>query len=153
MLHQDSTNVLKVLPLSNDSIQRRVDKTSSDLESQLVEKLKTSKFSIQLDELTVSDNKAILMAYVRLIDDGCKLCEEMLFAKSLETDTTGLSIFEATKSWFDENQIPFENLVSCATDGAPSMLCKQNGFIGHMKKLCPKNPCSSLYSTSASFSS
>ena len=71
---------------------------SSDVESQLVEKLKTSKFSIQLDESTVSDNRAILMAYVRFIYDNYKLCEEMLFTKLLETDTTGLSIFEATKS-------------------------------------------------------
>ena len=72
-----------------------------------------------------------------VIDDSCKLCKEMLFAKLLEFDTTGLSIFEARKSWFDENQISFGNLVSCATDGAPSMLGKQNGFIAHMKELCP----------------
>ena len=152
---------------------------SSDVESQLVEKLKSSKFSIQLDESTVSDNRAILMAYVRFIFffwkgstfsnagsdgtqpascvdiqnrqstyscgcpmygasqnnvfcglfcsatlaircrskapyvygrafvhgrafrfiyDNCKLCEEMLFTKLLETDTTGLFIFDATKS-------------------------------------------------------
>ena len=62
---------------------------SSDVESQLVEKLKTSKLSIQLDESTVSDNKAILVAYVRFIDDSCELCKEMLFAKLLATDTTG----------------------------------------------------------------
>ena len=35
------------------------------------------------------------MAYVRVVDDSCKLCEEMLFAKLLKTDTTGLSIFKA----------------------------------------------------------
>ena len=94
---------------------------SSDAESQLVEKSKTSKFSIQLDESTVNDNRAILMAYVRFIDDSCKLCEEMLFAKLLETGATELSIFEATKSRYDKNQIQFGNLVSCATEGAPSM--------------------------------
>ena len=77
------------------------------------------------------------MAYVRFIDDSCKLCKEMLFAKLLKTDTTGLSIFETTKSWFNKNEIPFGNLVSCAMDGAPSMLGKQNGFIAHMKELCP----------------
>ena len=77
------------------------------------------------------------MAYARFIDDSCKLCEEILFTKLLETDTTGLSIFEATKSWFDENQIPFVNLLSCATDGAPSLFGKQNGFIAHMKELSP----------------
>ena len=60
----------------------------------------------------------------------------MLFAKLLETDTIGLSIFEATRSRFGKNQIPFGNLVSCATDNAPFMLGKQNGFIAHMKELC-----------------
>ena len=43
---------------------------SSDVESQLVEKLKTSKFSIQLDKSAVSDNRAILMVYVCFIDDA-----------------------------------------------------------------------------------
>ena len=107
MLQQDPVNVLKELLLSNDSIQRRINKMTSDVESQLIEKLKTSKFSIQLDGSTVSDNRAMLMAYVHFIDDSCKLSEEMLFAKLSETDATGLSIFEATKSWSDKNQIPF----------------------------------------------
>ena len=87
MLHQDSVNVLKALPLSNHSIWRRIDEMSSNVESQLVEKFENSKFSIQLDESTVSDNRAILMAYVRFIDDCCKLCEELLFVKFLEADT------------------------------------------------------------------
>ena len=136
-LQQGSVNVLKALPLSNDSIGKRIDEMSSDVESLLIEISKTSKFSIQLDKSTVSDNRSILMTYARFIDDSCKLCEEMLFAKLLETDTNGLSIFEARKSWFDENQIPFGNLVSCETDGAPSTLGKQNGFIAYIKKLCP----------------
>ncbi len=80
----------------------------------------------------ISDNRPVLMAYVRFIDDVCELCEEM-FVKLLETDTTGLSIFEATKSWFDEKQVPLENLVSCATDGCPSMVGKHKGFIAHLK--------------------
>ena len=98
VLQQDSVNVLKALPSTNDSIRRRIDKMSSDVESLLVEISKTSKFSIQLDESTVNDNRAILMAYARFIADSCKLCKEMLFAKLLETDMTGLFIFEARKS-------------------------------------------------------
>ena len=50
---QHSVNVLKTLPLSNDLIQRRIDEMSSDVERQLDEKFKTSKFSIQLDKSTV----------------------------------------------------------------------------------------------------
>ncbi|XP_076057270.1 protein FAM200C-like [Oratosquilla oratoria] len=122
VLQLDSANTLKTIPLSNDSIRRRIDEMSLNVQSQLLEMLKTSKFSIQLDESTVRDKRAILMAYVRFIDDSCKLCKKMLFEKLLETDTTGLFIFEAPKSWFDDNKIPLGNLVSCATDGAPSMI-------------------------------
>ena len=77
------------------------------------------------------------MAFVHLIDDSYRQCLEMFFAKLLETNTIGLSIFEATRLWFDVIKIPFENLVSCAMDGALTMLGKQNGFIAHMRKLYP----------------
>ena len=77
------------------------------------------------------------MEYVCFIDDSCKLYEEMLFAKLLKNDMTGLFVFEATRSRFDENQIPFENLVFCTMNGASFMLGKQNGFIAHMKESCP----------------
>ena len=73
-LQQNSVDVLKALPLSNDSIGRRIDKMSSDVETQPVEKLKISKFFIQFKESTVIDNRAILMAYVRFVDNSCQLC-------------------------------------------------------------------------------
>ena len=59
------------------------------------------------------------------------------------------SLFEATRSKFDENQIPLKNLVFCATDGASSVLGKQNGFIALIKELC--SSILALCGTSASF--
>ena len=43
VLQQDSVNVLKALPSSNDSIRRKMDEMSSDVESLLVEISKTTK--------------------------------------------------------------------------------------------------------------
>ncbi len=48
------------------------------------------------------------------------------------------SIFPAVKSWFDEKEIPLENLVSCATDGAASMVGRHKGFITYSKRVCPE---------------
>ncbi len=79
--HQDPSTILKVLPLSNDSIRRRIDEMAVDIEDQLITKLKNTKFSIQIDESTVTDNKALLMSYVRYFDSDCKCREEMLFTK------------------------------------------------------------------------
>ena len=138
VMNQDPSPVIKSLPLSNDSIRRRIDEMSNNIENILFQKLKTTAFSIQIDESTVVDNKALLMGYVRYFDDHCSLKEDLLFVKLLETDTTGTSIFMAVKSFFEEKSIPFENIVSCATDGAMSMVGRHKGFIAHLKKLCPE---------------
>lgn len=39
-----------------------------DVEAELIEKLKSTKFTIQMDESTVRFSEALLLAYVRSID-------------------------------------------------------------------------------------
>ncbi|CAL1536032.1 unnamed protein product [Lymnaea stagnalis] len=43
---------------------------SEDIEIQLVEKLKTRKFSVQMDESSLRDSEAVLINYIRYIDKG-----------------------------------------------------------------------------------
>ncbi|GBP52358.1 hypothetical protein EVAR_37745_1 [Eumeta japonica] len=59
---------------------------SSDVESFLCDYLRTTHFSIQLDESTLPGNEALLLAYVRFVM-GEEIHEELLFAKTLKTDT------------------------------------------------------------------
>ena len=46
-------------------MQRRIDETAEDVENSLCAYLKTSRFSIQLDESILPGNEALLLAYVR----------------------------------------------------------------------------------------
>ena len=64
-------------------------------------------------------------------------CEELLFAEILKTDTKGESVFKVVQQFFLEKDIPLENMISCATDGAPSMVGKYKGFLAFMKKELP----------------
>ncbi|XP_064090858.1 zinc finger MYM-type protein 6-like [Macrobrachium nipponense] len=54
--------------------------------------------------------------------DVDEICQEMLFALKLTTDTKGESIFKKLEVYFEENNIPLKNIVACATDGAAAMI-------------------------------
>ena len=81
-------------------------------------------------------NEALLLAYVRFIKDE-KICEELLFAKTLQTDTKGKSIFHILEEFFKEKEILFSNILSVATDGAPAMTGRHKGFVAFLKKSVP----------------
>ncbi|XP_044572949.1 SCAN domain-containing protein 3-like [Drosophila ananassae] len=110
---------------------------SSDVESFLCDYLQTTHFSIQLDESTFPGNEALLLAYVRFVM-GEEIHEELLFARTLKTDTKGESIFAVLSDFFKEKSIPFTNVISVATDGAPAMVGRYRGFISHLKRIIPE---------------
>ncbi|GBP70194.1 SCAN domain-containing protein 3 [Eumeta japonica] len=86
VLHKSSFDILKRISLSNNTVQKRIDEMNSDVESFLCEYLRTTHFSFQLEESTLPGNEVLLLAYVRFIM-GEEIHEELLFAKTLKTDT------------------------------------------------------------------
>ena len=96
-----------------------------------------TEFSLQLDESTLPGNESLLLAYVRFIKGG-SLCQELLFAPLLETDTKGESVYRAVEDYFQKKSIPLTNIISCATDGAPSMVGCPHGFLSYLKKAVSK---------------
>ncbi|VVC38691.1 Hypothetical protein CINCED_3A001663 [Cinara cedri] len=80
MIGAEEANKLKTIPLSNDTISRRINKISSDVHNQIVQNLKSSEyFSIQFDESTDVTNLAQFLCFVRYECDGA-IKENMLFA-------------------------------------------------------------------------
>ncbi|CAH1992310.1 unnamed protein product [Acanthoscelides obtectus] len=120
ILHKPASDIIKRIPLSNNTVERRIDEMSSDIESFLCYYLQTTHFSIQLDESTLPDNAALLLAYVRFIMNQ-EIYEELLFARTLIADTKGESMFHVLKDYFIEKAIPLSNIISVATDGAPAV--------------------------------
>ncbi|GFT48349.1 SCAN domain-containing protein 3 [Trichonephila clavipes] len=51
------------MPLSKNTVSRKIDEMGEDIEK-LVEKLKTRKFSVQVEESTLRDSEAVLILHV-----------------------------------------------------------------------------------------
>lgn len=82
-------------------MQRRIDEMAQSVEELLCEYLKATKFSIQLDKSTLPGNEALLLAYIRFVKEE-NICQELLFAKNLVTDTKGESIYHTSEEFFKE---------------------------------------------------
>ncbi|GFR02330.1 cubilin [Trichonephila clavata] len=65
MFGLSAVDKIKSIPLSNDTIRRRIEKLSENVEYQLIQKIKESTlFAIQIDESCDISKKAILICYV-----------------------------------------------------------------------------------------
>jgi len=124
-------DVLKSLPLSNTTVARRIKGMADDVEEALLAKLRDSEFAMAIDESTLRDSEALLMAYIDKETDEFK--EDLLFARQLISDTKGSSIYKV--EFFEEKSIPLINLLACATDGAPAMFGRYAGLLALLKKL------------------
>lgn len=136
VLHKPAEDIIRKMSLSNSSVQRRIDEMAKNIEESLCKHLQTCQFSIQLDESVLPTNEALLLSYVRFIKDE-KICQELLFATNLETDKKGETIYNTLENFLEEMEIPFINILSVATDGAPAMTGRHKGFIACLKNKVP----------------
>lgn len=133
---EKEAKVADKIPLSRETIGRRVNVISSDLKEQLKTKVAGKKFSIQLDETTDIGSKAQLLIFIKFQTDDTIL-EEYLACIDLLTTTRGTDIFQSVKLVFDDFGLLWENLVQICTDGAPAMTGRLIGFTSLVKQRYP----------------
>lgn len=88
MLGEDAAKKIDRVPLSDNTVSRRISDVAEDVSTQLLEQVGASDyFAPQLEESTDVANAAELLVYIRF-------AEEILFCKALERRATGREIFE-----------------------------------------------------------
>ena len=93
MLDDASATKLKSIPLSNDTVARRINDIANDLQEQLIDKLKDKRFALQFDEATDNNKDCLFIAYVHF-DMTDSLCEDLLFCKYVKNRATAEELFK-----------------------------------------------------------
>ena len=99
VLNRECTAKLKEIPLSNNTISRRLGEMSSDIKAQVLERLKQTYFTIQLDESPDIASQAQLLVYVRYCWDG-EMIEDFMFCHRMQGRTTSLDVFNVLCDFF-----------------------------------------------------
>ncbi|KAJ7998090.1 hypothetical protein DPEC_G00218950 [Dallia pectoralis] len=129
MLGPDAAKEIAKVPLSNNTIARRIDDMSADIETVVLEKMPISKkLALQLDESTDISGHCQLLANMRFVD-GEAIRENFLFCKALPEKSTGEEIFRVTSEYLDQGGLTWENCTGFCTDGAAAMVGRLKGFV------------------------
>ena len=129
MISQEAAKEIEKIPASADTISRRINDISSDIELTLIEKLRLSGvFALQVDESTDISGHGHLISNVRYTD-GYEIKEDFLFFLPLPGYTTGEEMFKVTDQYFSEHNLEWHNCISICTDGAAAMTGKIRAFI------------------------
>ena len=137
----DNSNIIKRLPLSDSTVNKRIKAMSNDVLDQLINALlKSPKYSVQMDCAKDSGGRMYLSCFVRYLDEEngkCMIKEDFLFCKRMHGGKTGEEIFEIFSNFLNEHDIDIDNCIALCTDGAAEMLGSLRGVHGRMKRRVP----------------
>ncbi|GFT67188.1 zinc finger BED domain-containing protein 5 [Trichonephila clavipes] len=122
------------IPLSNDTIHRRIKDMSENIEQNTAKTLANSNFALQVNETTDITGNVQLIAFVRFIHEN-DIINQFLCCRELTDFTTGKHIFQVISSYLEEIKVSWKSCIVICTDGAPAMTGHLKGFVAHVKEL------------------
>ncbi len=136
MLGEEAESELSKVPVSDNTISRRMDDLSNNISGVLSEILQNNNFALQVEESTDITGKAQLLASVQFENEG-EIMENYFCCKELPETNKGHNIFNIFSSYLESCGLSWNRRIGICTDGAPSLTGSAQGFVSRLKE---KNP-------------
>uniref|UniRef100_A0A8C6S3X4 DUF4371 domain-containing protein n=1 Tax=Neogobius melanostomus TaxID=47308 RepID=A0A8C6S3X4_9GOBI len=131
------SQTLLTIPLSNDTMGRRIQDMAIDMKDQLIERVRENgRFSLQIDESTDLSGAAQLLTFIRYAFEG-KMHHDLLFCSAMEGKCTGRDIFTQLDSDLEKAGLRWASCVSVCTDGAAAMQGSRKGYKACVLEVAP----------------
>ncbi|KOC65800.1 General transcription factor II-I repeat domain-containing protein 2A [Habropoda laboriosa] len=132
-----SENVQKFeyISLSRSTVTRRIQEMADNIMEQLYMTAQNFiAYSLAIDQSIDVTGSPQLAIFIRGVDSGMNVTEELLDFCTTKEATTGEDILSCVEEAIKHSKLHWHNLVSVATDGAPSMVDQNVGFVGCLQK-------------------
>ncbi|XP_062254936.1 zinc finger BED domain-containing protein 5 [Platichthys flesus] len=137
MLGEAAAAKLDTIPVSDNTIQRRISDMAYDVKEQVVNSVRKSPIhAIQLDESTDVAHCAQLMVYVRFIEE-LNVREDFLFCIPLPARTTADELFKALNDFYQAEGLEWSRCCGICTDGARAMTGRHSGLVKQVQTVAP----------------
>ncbi|XP_076352698.1 zinc finger BED domain-containing protein 5-like [Tachypleus tridentatus] len=113
MLDEKSVTEITLVPLSNNTVTRRIKELAANKKTELISRLQNCTFGLQTDEST--DVARLFFFFVQYQHQ--LTIEDILLCKFLPTNTTGAEIFNVLNNVFESHGLSWNNYVDICIDG------------------------------------
>uniref|UniRef100_A0A2C9KA08 Uncharacterized protein n=1 Tax=Biomphalaria glabrata TaxID=6526 RepID=A0A2C9KA08_BIOGL len=116
------------ISLSANTVSSRITESATNVQQQLIAAAKNFVvYSIALDESTGVTDTAYCAVFICGVNENLNIVEELLDLLPIIGTTNGRDVFQEPVACIDRYGLPWEKLVSVATDGAPAMCSEKQG--------------------------
>ena len=138
LLGRNEAKRIDSVPLSDDTVNKRIADISNDILSQRIAQIQDSpcRISLQFDETTDIKSISQLVAYVRFVKENV-IVDEFLFCHEMKEKTRSIDVFDLVNAFLRENSIAWNKVGLVCTDGAPTIIGHRSGFPALMKQVAP----------------
>ena len=135
----EAANKLQIIPISNDTVKRRIINMAVDLEEKVIKQVKKSKyFATQLDESINLSNCAILVFFVRYVNEE-SIMKAFLSGLKPPERTTSSEIFRSLNSYVQKQGLDGGKWVGVCTGGAADMIGRHSDVTANITEVANKN--------------